>query len=168
MKRIIVYCEINKENNTLDDTAYELLTKARELKLSAKFVTDTTKANVKDTDYFVEAVAFGKTLNNNCVLKGIKAGADKVVLIKHEQAETFNHIDTAEAFVEYFNSNPSEIIIFPATLRGRIVAPRITTMLNCGLVADCTGIVPTLSEKPVPICDCRPYRHGQYSRPYHF
>ena len=155
MKKIIVYCESNKDG-TLTDTSFELLTKARELKLSAKFMAETTPNNINDPEYFVEAVTVGKDLERATVLKAISAGADKVVLLRNEDFEIFNQIDTAEVFVNYHNSNPSEIIIFPATPKGRIVAPRITTMLNTGLVADCTGLEFALKKDELKLAPTRP------------
>ena len=156
MKKIIVYCETDFLDNTLEDASFELLSKARELKLGAKFISDTTNINLDDSDYMVIAVTCAKELNKNEILKAVRAGADKVVLLKNEIADSFVHTDIARVFVDYFKNNPSEIIIFPATPKGRIVAPRITTMLDTGLVADCTGLEFALKKDKLKLAPTRP------------
>ena len=67
-------------------------------------------------------------------------GASKFIFIKNKCLAIFSQTVFSQCFIEYFSKFPSDIIIFPATTKGRIVAPRITTMLNTGLVADCTGL----------------------------
>ena len=156
MKKIIVYCETNYSDNTLENASFELLSKARELKLNAKFLSDTTNVNLDDADYMIEAVTFAKELSKNDILKAVQAGADKVILLKNEIADSFVHTDIARVFVEYFKKNPSEIIIFPASQKGRIIAPRITTMLNTGLVADCTGLEFALKKNELKLAPTRP------------
>ena len=155
MKKIIVYCEIGLDA-TLDETSYELLTKARELKYNAKFIAQNKPNTVSDSKYFVEAVAIGKKLNRESIIKAISSGADRVVFLKIKDNDAFNHIDMAEIFVNYHNSNPAEIIIFPATPKGRIIAPRITTMLDTGLVADCTGLEFALKKDELKLAPTRP------------
>ena len=155
MKKIIVYCEPIDEFK-LEYTAYELLSKARELKFSAKFMANAPDVHIKDCEYFVEAVVIANELNKESVLNAIKSGADKVVLLKTSDTADYTHIDIAKAFVDYFKQNPSEIIIFPATPKGRIIAPRITTMLQTGLVADCTGLEFALKKDELKLAPTRP------------
>lgn len=156
MKKIIVYCEINPETCDFEEASFELLSKARELKLSARFIATNAQVNIADTDYYIEAVALAKELNQESVYKAIKAGADRVVLLKNDYFETFIQTDIAKTFVKYHKTSPAEIIIFPATPTGRIVAPRITTLLNTGLVADCTGLEFALVKNELKLAPTRP------------
>ncbi len=134
MSKIAVYLETNLNNYTLNDVSYELLTKARQLKTSAKEI------DCKDNDFEVIGIALSKNIDKDSVKKAFCAGADYFVHIKDSSLEIFSQTVFSLSFVEYFSSNPCEIILFPATPQGRIVAPRITTMLDVGLVADCTGL----------------------------
>ena len=132
MKKIIVYCEVDFVNKKLEEVSYELISKARSLTKTAK--------ELKNEDYEVEAVALLDEIEVESVKNAYKAGANIFTLIKSDSLKVFSQTVFAQSFVEYFNQNKSDIIIFPATPRGRIVAPRITTSLDCGLVADCTGL----------------------------
>jgi len=154
MKKIIVYCETTKEN-TLKNVSYELLSKARELKLSAKFIAENSK-NINDSKYYIEAVTIGETLDKNSILKAISSGADRVVLLKNKIFNEFVQTTFADCFVKYFDTNPSDVIIFPATTTGRILAPRITTMLETGLVADCTGLEFAIKKDELKLAPTRP------------
>lgn len=154
MKKIIVYCEINNLTRTFDDVTYQLLSKARELKYSASLIGKTS--DVKDYEYFVEAVALAPSLSRESISNALRSGADRVVLLKDSSFDIFVQTILASAFVEYFNSNPADIIIFPATPYGRIIAPRITTMLNTGLVADCTGLDFVLKKGELRLAPTRP------------
>lgn len=132
MKKIIVYCEADLVNKKLEEVSFELISKARSLTKTA--------LDLKNEEYQVEAVVLCDEINEESVKKAYKAGAHIFTLIKNDSLKVFYQTVFAQSFVEYFNQNKSDIIIFPATPKGRIVAPRITTSLDCGLVADCTGL----------------------------
>ena len=134
MGKIAVYCEIDNANNGLSDVSFELLSKARQMKFDAK------KIDCEGNDFEVVAIAIGKTLDMESAKKAFSAGADYFTLIKDDCLELFSQTAYSLAFIEYFSANPCDIIIFPATSKGRIIAPRITTILDTGLVADCTGL----------------------------
>lgn len=133
MTKITVYCEVDLVSKKLKDVSYELISKAHKLALEA--------TNIKnDTSFEIEALALSDTLDKESIQKALSAGANKLTLIKENCLGIFSQTIFSQCFVEYYKKNPSEIIIFPATPKGRIVAPRITTILNAGLVADCTEL----------------------------
>ena len=61
-----------------------------------------------------------------------------------------------QSFVEYLKTTEAEIIIFPATPNGRIIAPRIATILETGLVADCTGLDFMMKDSKMVFAATRP------------
>ena len=128
MKKIAVYCEINSTNN-LEEVSYQLISKMFELKNS--FTSE---------EFEIDAIAQGASLEENSVEKAYKAGANRVILIKNGSKDFVSTL-YSECFMEFYYKNTKyDYIIFPATLTCRSLAPRITTILNTGLVADCTRI----------------------------
>ena len=149
MKKIIVYCEVDYVAKKLSDVSYELISKAHELAQKAFTLNNEEK-------FFIEAVVLSSEINSESIQKAYCAGASSFVLVKEKCLETFCQTIASKCFVEYFNQSPSEVIIFPATPRGRMVAPRITTMLNTGLVADCTGLDFILKDEKIMFAPTRP------------
>ncbi len=150
MGKIAVYCEIEQNNNSLKDVSYELLSKARRLKKEAK------KMNCADNDFQVVAVALGKNLEKSSLENAFRAGADYFTFIKDESLENFSQTAYSLSFIEYYNTNQFDMIIFPATYEGRMVAPRITTILETGLVADCTGLEFIEKNGKIALASTRP------------
>lgn len=149
MKKIIVYGELNLKNNEIEDVTFELLTKAQKLTQEA------LKLNPEEK-YYTEAVFSASYLLEDEIKKAYKAGADKVVVIKDSVFDTFYSTVYTNVFLEYFEKNPSDIILFPATPKGRLIAPRITAQLNTGLVADCTEVEFILKNNNVVFAPTRP------------
>ena len=150
MNKIIVYCEMNLKNYMLDEVSYELSSKAVELKEQAK------NFQVKNNEYVVEAVILGGDLDKTSLKRLLDTGVDSVVLIKEKTLEHFSQTVFAQCFVEYYQTSPSDIVIFPATSYGRMVAPRITTALDTGLVADCTGLEFVVKNDDLKLAPTRP------------
>ncbi len=148
MNKIIVYCE-RDDINTLRNVSYELLSKARSLKNEAKRL-------IKDYDIEIEAISIGASLDEDCIKKAYASGADKFTFIKDDSLNDFCQTIYSRVFVEYFNTSPSDIILFPATVKGRILAPRITTLLNTGLVADCIELEIILKDDDIKLASTRP------------
>lgn len=149
MKKILVYCEVDLVNKKLDNVSYELISKAHDLTLKAKELKS-------DENYIVEAVALCDEIEETSIKKAFLAGANKFIHIKSECLKNFSQTVFTQCFVEYFNKNQADIIIFPATFEGRIVAPRITTLLDTGLVADCTGLDFIIRENKLKFAPTRP------------
>lgn len=148
MNKIAVLCEVNYSNNTLEDVSYELLSKALELKGQAQ--------ELKNEEYKIEAIAIADFLNEDSIKKAYFSGADKIVLIKNVRCDDFSIVQQAQAFKEYYDQNPTKVILFPATIYGRSIAPRVTTMLDTGLVADCTQVEFVLKDNEIKLAPTRP------------
>ena len=148
MKKITVYCEVNHLNKKIADVSYELITKAYELTKKAFSLTN--------EEYIVEAVGLSDEIEDDSIKKTFAAGATNFVFVKNDCLSKFSQTVFAQCFVEYYIQSRPEIIIFPATPVGRIVAPRITTMLNTGLVADCTDLDFVVRENKMYFAPTRP------------
>ncbi len=148
MNKIALYCEFDYKKNILSDVSYELISKANELKNEA--------LKLKNEQWEVEAVAIGTFLDEDSIKKAYAAGANRVVLVKNDNFASFNALVFARAFVEYFRQNEPRVVLFPATHSGRAVAPRITTSLDTGLVADCTGVEFILKDGNLKLAPTRP------------
>ena len=131
MKKISVFGEINLKDNKIEQVSFELISKAKSLAYEAEKLK-------QGVNYLVEAVFIASYLVDDEIKKAYKAGADRVVLIKDSVFDEFYSTVYANAFLEYFEKKPSEVLLFPATIKGRAVAPRVTVQLDTGLVADCT------------------------------
>lgn len=69
-----------------------------------------------------------------------KRGANKVYVAEHEAlkdyyTETYSSVITG--IISRYNPN---IVLYPATINGRDLAPRVAATLRLGLTADCTGL----------------------------
>ncbi|MBR2068234.1 MAG: electron transfer flavoprotein subunit alpha/FixB family protein [Candidatus Gastranaerophilales bacterium] len=146
MKKLAIYVE--KEGNTLIDASYELISKACELKAFAK--------SSKDMEIEVTAVLVSSAVDENDVKKAFLAGADNFILIKNDDFQVFNQMKYSSAFLSYFHENYHDYILFPATPTGRMIAPRVTTVLNTGLVADCTGLEFIIKDGLLKLASTRP------------
>ena len=149
MKKIIVYCEVNPKERILEDVSYELITKAQELARRAQKLQ-------QGADYMVEAVALGSWLEAEAIDKAFASGAERFVLIKDNALDEFCQTVHANCFCQYVSVNPVDIIIFPATHQGRIIAPRVTTALDTGLVADCTDLDFVVKDNQIKFAPTRP------------
>jgi len=149
VRKITVYCEADLLSKKLENVSYELISKAQELVYKANSL-------LANPEFIVEAVVLADEIDKESIEKAYLAGANKFVLIKEKCLDMFSQTIFAQCFVEYIKNNKSEIIIFPATTKGRIVAPRITTLLNTGLVADCTDLDFIVKENKLKFAPTRP------------
>ena len=121
MKSVFVYCEV--ENQKVAEISQELLSAGKRLaqKLGCP----------------LEAMIFGKKLKN---IKGQIAsyGVDKLFVADDERLEPFRTLPHAALATEILKNQNPQIVLFGATSVGRDLAPRIASVLNCGLTADCT------------------------------
>jgi electron transfer flavoprotein alpha subunit len=121
MKSVFVYCEV--ENKKVAEISQELLSAGKRLaqKLGCP----------------LEAMIFGKDL------KDIKSqvapyGVDRLFVADDERLEPFRTLPHAALATEILKKENPQIVLFGATSVGRDLAPRIASVLNCGLTADCT------------------------------
>jgi electron transfer flavoprotein alpha subunit len=111
-------------HGTIKNVAYELLSRGREL------------ADTLQTELC--AVCFGHDVKDIDSL--IAHGADKVYLVD-DPALAKNHEDyLTYKFIELIREYKPEIVLSGATALGRAFIPRVASVLNTGLTADCTGL----------------------------
>ena len=70
----------------------------------------------------------------------ISYGADNVYLVDDTSLKLFNDESYADIFVQLISKYKPEIVLMGATTYGRSLAPRVSSRLNTGLTADCTGL----------------------------
>ncbi len=87
----------------------------------------------------LSAVLIGSDMGNQAKTL-IAYGADNVYLVEDKSLKYFNDESYTDIFVELVNKFKPEIILMGATTYGRSLAPRISSRLNTGLTADCTGL----------------------------
>ena len=121
MKSVFVYCEV--ENQKVADISQELLSAGK--RLSQKLGCN------------LEAMIFGKNLKN---IKDQIApfGVDTLYLADDDRLEPFRTLPHATLATHILKKVDPQIVLFGATSVGRDLAPRIASVLNCGLTADCT------------------------------
>lgn len=120
---VFVLCEVN--NNQVERATFELIGKARDLAISLN-----TKASCLLIGSDVTS------LSNDL----IKMGADKVYVVDSKKLETFDPNIYSDTICKVFEKHAAQIVLFSATLKGRILAPLTSYKLECGLTADCTGL----------------------------
>jgi len=149
--RIAIYCEKNDDLLSLKDSSYELISKMYELKKTAKELLKT------EISYEIDAIVIALSLDDNSIQKAYRAGASKVILIQNELYRSFLNTTYALAFGEYLNTvEDYDIILFPATIKSRMLAPRVTTALGAGLVADCINLEFILKNEKLRLAATRP------------
>ncbi len=70
----------------------------------------------------------------------IKFGSDKVYVVDDKSLVNFNDESYCDIIVQIIATYKPEIVLFGATTYGRSLAPRISSRMNTGLTADCTGL----------------------------
>ena len=69
-----------------------------------------------------------------------KAGVDRVLVSKNKKFEHYSTEIFSYVAVNIINQIKPSIVLVGATTQGRDLAPRISSILNTGLTADCTGL----------------------------
>ena len=138
---VLILCEI--ENERIREYSYELVIEGRRLanKLGVPLV----------------AVVLGEEL-----LTGVKElfgyGADFIYCIQTE-GEPLNDIEISEVLVQIISKDQPGILLIGSTIFGRSVAPRVASMLDAGLTADCTQL--DIREKDGRLLQTRPAFSGE-------
>jgi electron transfer flavoprotein alpha subunit len=121
MKSVFVYCEA--ENQKVAEISIELLSAGKRLaqKLGCP----------------LEAMVFGKDLKNiNDQIAPY--GVDVLYVADDERLEPYRTLPHTALATDVLKKVDPQIVLFGATSVGRDLAPRIASVLNCGLTADCT------------------------------
>ena len=113
-----------QRDGRLKSVAYELLAKGREL-------ADSLKTELS-------AVCFGHSINETNHL--IAYGADKVYLVDSPDFANNPEDLCTHQLVELIRQYEPEVVIAGATSLGRSFIPRVASIIETGLTADCTGL----------------------------
>ena len=70
----------------------------------------------------------------------IAHGAKRVYVIDDERLADYTTLPYAKPIADLAKQEQPEIVLFGATLLGRDLAPRVASILRCGLTADCTDL----------------------------
>ncbi|WP_456377959.1 electron transfer flavoprotein subunit alpha/FixB family protein [Lutibacter sp.] len=121
MKSVLVYCEV--ENQKVADISQELLSAGKRLaeKLGCP----------------LEAMIFGKDLTT--IKNQISPfGVDTLFIGDDARLEPYRTLPHTAVAAKILKQEDPQIVLFGATSVGRDLAPRLASILNCGLTADCT------------------------------
>lgn len=87
----------------------------------------------------LSAVLIGENVEDTAKVL-IAHGADNVYMVDHPSLKNFNDESYTDLFVQLIKKYKPEIVLMGATTYGRSLAPRVSSRLNTGLTADCTGL----------------------------
>jgi electron transfer flavoprotein alpha subunit len=121
MKSVCVYCEV--ENKIVAEISQELLSAGKRLaqKLGCN----------------LDAMIFGNDLSN--IHEQIAPyGVDRIFVADDERLEPYRTLPHTALATAILKKEDPQIVLFGATSIGRDLAPRIASVMNCGLTADCT------------------------------
>ena len=123
MDNIIVYCEVDE--NRIIDISLELLTKGRSL--------------ANELGCKLEAVVIGSEMEG-VEQQAFPYGVDRLYIANHPELYPYRTLPHAAVIAGLFKEIKPQIALFGATAAGRDIAPRIASLLKCGLTADCTSL----------------------------
>ena len=125
-KDIYVFCE--ERENKIHDSSLELLGEA------VRLVKDRPSLNYK-----VVGVVIGDHSDELAELAGYY-GADRVIFLHNENLKHYSTEIYTELFMDVIKNDKPDIILIPATVLGRDLAPRIAARCDTGLTADATKL----------------------------
>lgn len=120
-KGVFIYAQ--QVDNKIDNIAYELIDKGREL------------ADVLGTS--VTAVLVGDGVKGLADSLG-EYGADRVIVVEDPQLKEYRTEPYTHAVASVINEFKPEIMLVGATAIGRDLGPRVSARVATGLTADCT------------------------------
>lgn len=123
MNNLFVYIEI--EEGVVADVSLELLTKGRSL--------------ASQLDCKLEAIAAGAGLEN---IEGqvFPYGVDVLHLFNDDRLSPYTTLPHTSILAELFKKEKPQICLMGATIIGRDLGPRVSSLLGSGLTADCTSL----------------------------
>lgn len=116
----------------LPDTTVGLSKVSMELLSEARRLADIKKSSVT-------FLTVGKTEDSDIMGQAVVTGCDYIKVIEGE-ASPYQADILVNAVTEVIKKNKPEAVLFPATVHGRDLAPKIACRLKTGLTADCTGL----------------------------
>ena len=131
-----VYVFAQQVDNHIDEIAYELLGKAKDL--------------AADLGTEVVAVLCGSDIKNK-VYHLEEHGADKVILIDDPELKEYRTEPYTHALSEVINKFKPDVFLIGATAIGRDLGPRVCARVHTGLTADCTVLeIGDFPLNPIP------------------
>lgn len=118
---IWVFVQLNGQN--VEPTSLQLITKARD---------------IAGDRPVMALVAETESMNVEATVK--EYGPDKMVILKDDQFHNASDGEIADALDQVVTDLKPNSLLFPATVLGRSVAPRLQAKLKTGLTADCLDI----------------------------
>ena len=118
-----VYVFAQQVDNKINNIAYELLGKAKDL--------------AKDLNTDVTAVLLGYNVKDLADSLA-EYGADKVIVVDDKELEVYRTEPYAHGLASVINEYKPEIMLVGATAIGRDLGPRVSARVATGLTADCT------------------------------
>jgi len=122
-KGVWVFAE--QKNGVPAQVSYELLGAGRKL---------ADQLNVS-----LSAVIVGSNLDD-AIKELIAYGADNVYVVDNQALKDYNDELYSDVLTQLIQQYKPEIVLMGATTYGRSLAPRVSSRLNTGLTADCTGL----------------------------
>ena len=125
MSKQSVMVFIDQNDKKIADVSLELICKAKDL--------------AKKLDAPVEAIAIGHGMKDELSILG-HYGCDTAYYVDDPRLAHFTSVPYAKTIVNIIKKYEPKIVLFGATIKGRAVAPRVSSSLKCGLTADCTDL----------------------------
>ncbi len=139
-----VYVYAQQVDNKLDNIAFELLGKAKDL--------------AKDLDTDVTAVLIGSDVKG--LADELAAyGADKVIVVDDPELKDYRTEPYTHALASVINEFKPEIMLVGATAIGRDLGPRVSARVATGLTADCTQL--DIGDFPLVAREGQEQKHNQ-------
>jgi electron transfer flavoprotein alpha subunit len=124
MPKIFVYTELTPDG-IIKDASLELIGRARELGEQHGF-----SVGAVLTGYNVKKLAE----------ELIYRGADEVHVVDDPMLAKYHILHHTRAVTEVIKATNPDILLFPATVLGRELGPRVAARLGAGITADCTAV----------------------------
>ncbi len=141
-KGVNVYAQ--QVDNKLDNIAFELLGKAKDL--------------AKDLNTDVTAVLIGSDVKG--LADELAAyGADKVIVVDDPELKEYRTEPYTHALASVINEFKPEIMLVGATAIGRDLGPRVSARVATGLTADCTQL--DIGDFPLVAREGQEQKHNQ-------
>ncbi|HIT13348.1 MAG TPA: electron transfer flavoprotein subunit alpha/FixB family protein [Candidatus Scatomonas merdigallinarum] len=139
-----VYVYAQQVDNKLDNIAFELLGKAKDL--------------AKDLNTDVTAVLIGSDVKG--LADELAAyGADKVIVVDDPELKDYRTEPYTHALASVINEFKPEIMLVGATAIGRDLGPRVSARVATGLTADCTQL--DIGDFPLVAKEGQEQKHNQ-------
>ncbi|OPL17451.1 MAG: electron transfer flavoprotein subunit alpha [delta proteobacterium ML8_D] len=136
-KGVLIFGEY--KDGMVSPVVYELIGKGREL--------------AKETGEKLYCVLLGKGVTEKAE-DLISYGVDKVFVYDDECLENFRDDPYSNILIDFVNKIKPNIFLIGGTAIGRSIAPRISSSIETGLTADCTGL--EINKKDKNLLQTRP------------